>query len=302
MAGPLKVLIVALLLPGGFLLLAWALYRRFSRRGTAGLRAKRWIPMMALATLLQGCATQLSFEPGTASRDGETQPEAAVLKFQRISIEPERDEALVNPRDLRPGDILLTNAPTLRAAGIQLVTFAPVSHAALYIGEGEIVEAVMPSVRTRSIEDVLKEEAVVVVLRHPDLTSEQARLIKEYALAKSGTGFSFLGVTLQFPFSIGRRVCEVPLVPSAVRDPCIRSVGVLSQVAASERQLFCSQLVLQAYRHAGVPITDADPRLISPVDILHMREGDVSSVRIHKPLRNVGLLKYEQPHTVALRQ
>jgi hypothetical protein len=263
---------------------------------------KRWIPLMALVALLQGCATQLVFSPETGSRDPDAAPSAAVLRFQHISIEPADGAAVLGPEALRPGDILLTHAPSLRAAGIQLFTFAPISHAAVYIGNGEVVEAVMPSVRTRSIEEVLKEETVVVVLRHPELTEEQARLIKEYALAKSGTGFSFLGVTLQFPFSIGRKVCEVPLVPSAVRDACIRSVGVLSQVAASERQLFCSQLVLQAYRHAGVPLTNADPRLISPADILHMREGDVSSFTIRKQLQFVGRMKYEQPVVVALQQ
>ncbi|MDH5211832.1 MAG: distant relative of cell wall-associated hydrolase, partial [Betaproteobacteria bacterium] len=60
------------------------------------------------------------------------------------------------------------------------------------------------------------------------------------------------------------------------------------------RTLFCSQLVLQSYRQAGVPITDADPRLISPADILHMRDGDVSSVRVNRPLRFVGHLKYQE--------
>ena len=263
---------------------------------------KRWIPLLTLVALLQGCATQLAFRPETGSQDPETPSAAAVLQFQRISIAPADGDAFLAPEALRPGDILLTSAPSLRAAGIQLVTFAPVSHAAVYIGDGEIVEAVLPSVRTRSMDDVMKEESVVLVLRHPDLTAEQARLVREYALNKSGTGFNLLGVTLQFPFSISRRVCEVPLVPSAVRDACIRSLGLLNQVAATERQLFCSQLVLQAYRHAGVPITNADPRLISPADILHMREGDVSSVRIHKQLRSVGHLKYERPVTVAFQQ
>jgi hypothetical protein len=258
--------------------------------------------VLIAALLLQGCATQLSFRTEAASQDGEHPSETVVLQFQRMSIEPGQNEALLAPQDLRPGDILLTSEPSLRAAGIQLFTFAPVSHAAVYIGEGKIVEAVMPGVRTRAIQDVLKGETLVVVLRHPELTEEQARLIKEYALAKSGTGFSFLGVTLQFPFSIGRRVCEVPLVPSAVRDACLRSLGVLSQMAAADSQLFCSQLVLQAYRHAGVAITSADPRIVSPADILHMREGDVSSFSIRRPLRYVGLLKYEQPFTVAFQQ
>lgn len=41
----------------------------------------------------------------------------------------------------------------------------------------------------------------------------------------------------------------------------------------------------------GLPLTDADPRLINPGDLLHMRKGDVPSVRIHNALQYVGHLK-----------
>ena len=121
-------------------------------------------------------------------------------------------------------------------------------------------------------------------------------------MSEIGAGFNFVGVTVQIPYSIGRRVCELPLVPSAVRDACIRAMGVFSQLAATERQLFCSQLVLQAFRHAGVPLTDADPRIMSPADILHMRDGDVPSVGIRTPLHYVGHLKYDAPRVAALER
>lgn len=262
----------------------------------------RAIPLVALVALLQGCATQLSVRPGTGYRDPELPSAAAVLKFQSNSIAPADKHAVLESEVLQSGDILLTSVPTLASAGIRLMTFAPVSHAAVYIGDRQVVEAVRSGVRVRDIEETLAEEAVVLVLRYPELTAEQAALIKEYAVKKAGAGFNFLGITLGIPFSINRRVCELPFVPPAVRDACIRGMGVLHQLAASESQLFCSQLVLQAYRHAGVRITEADPRLISPADILHMREGDVSSVRIRKQLHQVGHLKYEQPVMVAFQQ
>ena len=49
--------------------------------------------------------------------------------------------------------------------------------------------------------------------------------------------------------------------------------------------------MLEAYRHAGVPLADADPTILTPADILHMREGDVPSFRIATPLHYVGHLK-----------
>jgi len=262
----------------------------------------RWISLVALLALLQGCATQLAVRPETATEDPGNQTQTAVLLFQSNEIAPAHGDAPLDPEALQPGDILLTSVPTLVSATIRLMTFAPVSHAAVYVGDGQIVEAVRSGVRVRAIEQTLEEESVVLVLRHPELTAEQAARIKDYAVQKSGSGFNFLGITLNVPVSVGRRVCELPLVPAAARDLCLRSMGLIHLVTPSESQLFCSQLVLQAYQHADVPITDVDPRLISPADLLHMREGDVSSVRIRRQLHYVGFLKYEQPVSVALKQ
>jgi len=248
----------------------------------------RALLLAALAALLQGCATRFELpEPGGA--------ESVALRFQDSSIKVARDDRPLQADSLEAGDIILTSAPTLRSASIRLMTWAPVSHAAIYVGGGTVVEAVGSGVRARSVGELLEDESLALVLRFPGLDREQQRDIGEYALQKTGARFSFVGVTLHIPYSVTRRVCELPLLPAGVRDACLRSVGVLSYVAATESQLFCSQLVMQAYQRAGAPITNADARLISPADILHMREGDVSSVSIARPLRYVGQLQSARP-------
>jgi hypothetical protein len=248
---------------------------------------------LALATL-QGCATQ--FETHSAPGSGEAPRVSPIplLRFQGASIEPENEDVLVAPAELQPGDIILTSTSTLRSAGIQLMTFAPVSHAAVYVGNGQVVEAVGPGVRVRTLHKLLEEEAVALALRYPELTALQAQSVRSVALAKVGRNFNYVGVAVHVPFAINRRLCELPLLPAAVRDVCLRGLGGVHHLVTSKHALFCSQLVLQSYRQAGVPITDADPRLMSPGDILHMREGDVPSVRINRPLHFVGHLKYLQ--------
>jgi len=289
--------LAGLLLPGGILLLAWVLCRRLLHR--FGPQAfKRFVPMLALVALLPGCATQFAPQP-QASQGAGARGEAPVLQFQNSSAEPSSADAFIDGAALQPGDIVLTSMPGVAAAGIELMTVAPVSHTAVYVGNGRVVEAVREGVRTRSIERVIDEESVALVLRYPGLSTAQAQRIRTYAERKIGAGFSFLGVTVQIPYSIGRRACELPLVAAALRDACIRAMGVLSQLAPREQQLFCSQLVLQAFLHAGVPLTDADPRIVSPADILHMREGDVPALGIHKSLVYVGHLKYDRPTVVA---
>jgi hypothetical protein len=90
-------------------------------------------------------------------------------------------------------------------------------------------------------------------------------------------------------------VCELPLVRTLVHDYCIRGFATIQLGAFSNDQFFCSQFVLEAYRQAGLPLTDAAPRWLSPRDILHMREGGVPSVKVRQSLAYVGHLKYTAP-------
>ena len=251
----------------------------------------------AAIALLQGCATQLVTQPVTGVDNADTASVSAALKFQSSSIAPRNGQALVSPDRLKPGDIILSSISTFTSASIQLLTLAPVSHAAIYLGDGKVVEAIRPEVRVRRLDDLLAEETVVLALRYPDLSADQVRSIGHHALQKLGAGFNYLGVTLHMPFAV-KRLCELPLIPSAVRDGCIRGIGVIHALSSSENRFFCSQLVLHSFRQAGVPITNADPRLVSPADILHMREGDVPSISANKRLQFVGHLKYK-PETVA---
>ncbi|MDH5579795.1 MAG: YiiX/YebB-like N1pC/P60 family cysteine hydrolase [Betaproteobacteria bacterium] len=247
-----------------------------------------------MVAALQGCATQFETRPAPGAGDTPHVSPIPLMRFQGASIKPAAEDALVVPADLRPGDIILTSTASLRSAGIQLMTFSPVSHAAVYIGNGQVVEAVGSGVRVRTLRTLLEEEAIAMALRDPDLTAQQGQDVRAVALEKVGRDFNYVGVAMHVPFAINRRLCELPFLPSVLRDACIRGVGSVHHLVTSRRTLFCSQLVLQSYRQAGVPITDADPRLISPADILHMRDGDVSSVRVNRPLRFVGHLKYQE--------
>src|SRR5512143_2961900 len=126
-----------------------------------GLRAG-WIAFASLLAL-SGCATRLADRsPGGA--DGAA---GKALTFQRKSLTPVDGGRAIQPADLRPGDILLSADPGLASAGIRLLTTSPVSHAAIYVGNGEVAEALGGGVRLRSMERVLEEETVAAVFRRP---------------------------------------------------------------------------------------------------------------------------------------
>jgi cell wall-associated NlpC family hydrolase len=249
------------------------------------------VALVLSAAMGAGCATGVV---ETREPDGEAPP-YKTLAVQSTALNPRNGGQLVGPDALRPGDILLSADAGVTSAGIRLMTFSPVSHAALYVGDDFVAEAVGSGVRTRSIAAVLQEEAVVVAFRDPRVTDDTGGAIAAYALRQVGQRYDHLGVVLQVPFTIERRACELPFAPNLVRDFCIRGIATIQLGAFSNDQFFCSQFVLEAYRQAGLPLTDAAPRWLSPRDILHMREGDVPSVKVRQTLVYVGHLKYALP-------
>jgi cell wall-associated NlpC family hydrolase len=240
-----------------------------------------------MAGLLAGCATHIDMTP---------EPGQPVVQVQqRLLLSPVNGGRMISANDLRPGDIVLSSTRGLVSMGIRTITLSPVSHAALYLGDGTFAEAVGSGVRTRDTQAFIDGESTIVAFRHPGVTEGHTAALREFARQHVGTQYNVAGVVLQAPFTLQRQYCELPLLPSLVRDACIRGLAVINLGAVRNDRFFCSQFVLEAYRHANLPLTDADPRLISPADLLHMREGDVPSVRTEQSLVYVGHLKSSRP-------
>lgn len=244
--------------------------------------------------LLAGCATRFydDHAPDTA------RPR---LQVQNPGLHPPEGALAIDAGALAPGDILLSAANGVTSVGIRLLTLSVVSHASLYVGDGQIAEAVGEGIRRRSMGELLAEEATVVAFRHPAVQGEHVHKMQAFVAETVGQKYNYVGVLLHAPFSIERRLCEMPLTPSLVRDFCLQGVGAMQLGLGRSDRFFCSQFVLEAYRRAGLPLTTADPRLLSPADLLHMREGDVPSVRSHQALLYVGHLKVQPAPEVAVR-
>lgn len=242
--------------------------------------------VVGAALLLSACASRI---------DLSAQDAASRLRVQNSSIAPGNGGELIGAAALQPGDILLTSVATLNSFGIRLGTFSPVSHAVLYLGDGRIAEAVGTGVRARGIDEVIADEQMVVAFRVPGIGADHVERIRRWALSQVGTRYNTTGVLLTAPFVLNRRACELPLIPSAVSNFCVSGMAMVQLGASRNDQFFCSQFVLEAYNQAGLPITAADPRWVSPADLLHMREGDVPTITSTMALRYVGHLKYNPP-------
>lgn len=238
----------------------------------------------AALAVLSACATDVREQPATGR---------AQLVMQNPALNPRNGGILIDGASLQPGDILLSSGDGFTSAGIRLLTLSPVSHASIYIGDGKVAEAVGEGIRQHTVAQVLAEESTVVAFRHPGVLPEHARKMQAFAQQQTGNRYNVVGVVLQAPFSVERRVCELPLLPSPLRDFCVQGVAAVQLGLGSNDRFFCSQFVLEAYRRAGLPLTDADPRMVSTGDLMHMREGDVPAVRIHQSLHYLGHLKFQ---------
>ena len=248
----------------------------------------RVVLVTALMLSLLGCATGIVDQPPT-----EDQPAGGkAFAFQHKSLAPGSGAQLIAPDDLRHADIVLSAAGSPLSGGIRFFTLAPVSHAALYVGDGEVAEALGGGVRLRTVEKMLAEESVIAVFRHPRLDERTAERISSIARGRVGRRYDYVGTFLHLPFALERYPCELPLLPMVLRGAC---VGLLATVqlgfpGPSDR-FFCSSFVLDAFSEAGAPITKVKPKWLSPADIMHMREGDVSTLPVEQRLVYVGHLK-----------
>jgi hypothetical protein len=255
--------------------------------------SRRRLLALAPLALAGGCATRLRTEPAAGGLP---------IEFQKPGLPAGENVLAIDDRQLQPCDIILSAANGNNSVAVRMMTLSPVSHACLYVGDSQVAEAVGEGIRRRTVERLVDEEATAVAFRHPGVQPEHVAQMQAFVAETVGRKYNYLGVMLQAPFSIERRLCELPLVPSLVRNLCVQGIGAVQMMLGlgPKNQFFCSEFVLEAYRRAGLPLTTAQPYLLSPADLLHMREGDVPSVQSHQALMYVGHLKYQPPPEPAL--
>ncbi len=241
--------------------------------------------LLMTALLLSACATEWHV------RQRENGKAALRLQSVRNSTLPENGLVFIQPSDLRAGDILFSAEGSIRSLGIRVFSNAAVSHSFIYLGNGNIAEAVGSGTRIRPLADALQETNLTVAFRRPDLTDNDIQAIIAFAEEKNGSGYNHLGIALQAPFSIARNACELPVIPRAVRHLCLNALATITVPSLGNKRLFCSQFVIEAFNRAGKPLTTARPQWVDPSDILHLREDDIATIAPVAKLHYIGHLQ-----------
>ena len=174
-----------------------------------------------------------------------------------IALDPGVGGCSIGVGALAPADIVVSTTDAGMSGVIRVGSRAVVSHAALYAGSGSMIEAIRQGVVSRPLDDSLADDKLAVAYRHPDVTPRIAQAVVAYASAQIRKRYDLVGAGLAQGL-----IC-------LVRD-------------GKQTAFFCSELVMEAFKQAGVPLGTMPSQCYTP--------GDVAEIGIQR-LIYVGHLK-----------
>jgi len=126
-----------------------------------------------------------------------------------------------------------------------------------------VVESVLTEgVRGASLPFVLENDKVAIAVRKPGLSDQERERIVQYAIDQIGNAYDIWGTFAQVRLNYNGRTWQPDL-----------------QNGDNER-IYCSRLVIDAYRSAGSPLLLTDPTFDSPNDIAPLQWfGELEYVR-----------------------
>ena len=210
-----------------------------------------------------GASAALAYDDGFGTAFW-THPHASAMTSD-IPLDPGPGGRSIGPDALAPGDLILSTTTHVESWAIRRATGSLVSHAMLYLGGGRVAEAIREGVVVRTLAAALDEAVLAVAYRHPALSSADARRAVDYAQAQEG-----------LPYNVDFR--------AAIRYQ-VTGTGAPDLEPGDADSFFCSQLVLEAYRQAGSPLTTTPPDWNSPENL--------AQLALARRLQYVGHLKSE---------
>lgn len=151
---------------------------------------------------------------------------------------------------LRPADVILVEGNLRVSAVIKYLTQSTWSHAILYIGDGECVEADMiAGVRRFPLADLAHSH--VRICRPIGLTADDQAAIVAFAVERLGMQYD-----LRHVFDLARYLVPLP-VPRRWRR------RMIAYGSGAPSRAICSTLVAQAFQTVGYPIL---PEIVHPAE------------------------------------
>jgi uncharacterized protein YycO len=187
---------------------------------------------------------------------------------------------------LASADIIVSTTNGLPSRIIKADTHSLISHVILYIGHHQVIEAILQGVVRRSLQEALHEATLAVAYRCKNLTAIQANLAIEYAKSlvdqklKYDYGGAIGGGARANPKACVKVVNSVFLTLNpqpAFPAPMSHTSPLLAKQVCAEgasgawqdpKRYYCSELVLESFKKAGIKISPVNPSVSVPQDII----------------------------------
>ncbi len=167
------------------------------------------------------------------------------LAIPRTVGDPFATLATIGRQDLRPGDILVSTEAGGISQTIRKATLSAYSHASLYIGDGKIIDATKPGVRERNLAALTQPALRVGVIRVGSLTAAQTNQVLSTTKSLVGKPYNTTGLAVGL-------ATELNLIYRTYRLVTGNALKVSGSTLG--RGYFCSELVIKAYKSAGLTV------------------------------------------------
>jgi len=168
----------------------------------------------------------------------------------------------ITETSLYVGDILLSTTDDLISKTVRRATQSEFSHARIYIGNGEMIEAVNPKVKEDLLSDVVKKDLYTLVYRLPGLTRQQQQQIVHYARLQE---------YLKKEYDLSGALTSLPTWQVALATGASGLIAKYDNDKDPEHDFYCSELVAFAYQYAGIEM-GWNPSQTTPQDIVTNRK------------------------------
>ena len=168
---------------------------------------------------------------------------------------------------LQTADIILTSrsfSSSPVSGVIKIGTLSKYSHAMVYVGNGYVFEAISEGVVRRPVIEAIQGCDARTAFRHTAATEEQRQQIISFVESKKDGAYGVPGVLS------GSGLAVAAFAGIAVPLMIGRSINnAVTEAKGGKRSYFCSELVADAYRSAGLPlgIYGRTPSFMNPGDI-----------------------------------
>ena len=185
---------------------------------------------------------------------------------------------MISPGDLQPADILLSTGEAVVSVFIRGATVSRFSHSALYIGQGQIVEAIGSGVTLQSLREAMSDDTLVSVYRRLHMAPEQAQQVVRYVRQHVGKLYDWGG-------AMGGAVTSGSgFVLSLFLSPIVTGAGIAADLynrANPDAAFYCSELVALAFESARLSLgNNAHSSLPADISRSHVLNyvGDLKNV------------------------